>query len=351
MSIPDITFPAKVENYTIGGELNSSVLQNCMMGIYTMVYGVTMYVCTSRLASRKGPGSWTVLTAISALYWINFLNFIVDWYLLYLSFIRSASTKASIFSSMLDIPKALDVLTSMIEPFLIGISDGLLIWRCYHVWGKSRRIIAVPLLFFFTECAMGIAVIVINTTVQAGINHGSTGLLLNNMNSAVFFISLGTTSMATLLIGYRIYPVVNNTSRSRTRYKQIITIIVESSALYSLCLLFEALSTEISALGDIDSPLGEVNFYSDSIFYVLSGLAPTAMVLRLALVNASSTIDDSTMAHVSDMDFGEAQQGRAANGSGDTPNQERKSSARVEGGENDHVLVTEKILGQRRGED
>ncbi|KAH9478992.1 hypothetical protein JR316_0009456 [Psilocybe cubensis] len=216
---------------------------------------------------------------------------------------------------MLDIPKALDVLTSMIEPFLIECETSEIGFK-----------------------AMGIAVIVINTTVQAGINHGSTGLLLNNMNSAVFFISLGTTSMATLLIGYRIYPVVNNTSRSRTRYKQIITIIVESSALYSLCLLFEALSTEISALGDIDSPLGE-------------GLAPTAMVLRLALVNASSTIDDSTMAHVSDMDFGEAQQGRAANGSGDTPNQERKSSARVEGGENDHVLVTEKILGQRRGED
>ncbi|KAH9478993.1 hypothetical protein JR316_0009457 [Psilocybe cubensis] len=292
----------------------------------------------------------TVLTTITALYWLSFLDFILQWYFLNWAFIMNGNIKESIFFSSLDSPLWVSELLRIIETVIFVISDGLLVWRCYHVWGESKRIISIPLLFFFAECAMVITLTVV-TAIWPPPQSRSRALLHNRIDSAFFLMCLVTTFIATFLIGYRIYPVSKQNTGSRTRYTHIIAIIIESSAAYLLALLLQVLSETIPEFTNLQSPLAESTYYIDSVSYVVSALAPTAMVLRLALSNTDDTVKDSTLAHISDMDFDDVQQDKAAVSGADYTNPDCGLSARVAGGENDQDLGMDQIEEQPRKDD
>ncbi|KAH9478995.1 hypothetical protein JR316_0009459 [Psilocybe cubensis] len=168
------------------------------------------------------------------------------------------------------------------------------------------------------------------------------------MGSASTFTSLFTTVTATFLIAYRIYPVSRTSGRSRTRYMHIITTIVESSMVYSLCLLLQTLAGTIPAFSDFESIWSEVTEYIGLTLNITSGLAPTVMVLRLALVDTSDTVESSTVAHISGINFEKSNQNGDVLSGIDVTSPKGESSARDEGGEANLPLVTDQIIEQRR---
>jgi len=73
------------------------------------------------------------------------------------------------------------------------------------------------------------------------------------MQGSSLFITVATSVLATFVIGSQIYSVTSPNRHTRRRYEHIFEIIVQSSALYSLSILVQAV-TNLSA--NEDSHLG-----------------------------------------------------------------------------------------------
>ena len=74
----------------------------------------------------------------------------------------------------------------------------------------------------------------------------------NAVQGSGMCVTVATSVLATFVIGARIYSSTAMNHRARRRYKHIVEIIVQSSALYSLCILLAA----VADLVDNESPSG-----------------------------------------------------------------------------------------------
>ncbi|PPQ90918.1 hypothetical protein CVT25_007845 [Psilocybe cyanescens] len=326
MFTPDIPIPVNVQEGTISANLNSSMLFNFLMGIYTMVYGGTMYLYLSKKPAN--PNRRVVLSAISVLYLLCFLNFIVEWYYLDWTTVTTGDTRQSIFLETVDGIQWIWILNLFLENFLFIISDGLLIWRCYHIWGQSFRAILAPLILLVVECSLIVATMVLN--VKFGhTGSGANAILFNNISSALVFVSLGTTVVTTFIIGYRIHSTsqIHHPS-SRRLFNHIVTVIVESAAAYSLVLLLEAIIIVVPSIDVLGSPLGEAEFYVEAILTAVSGMAPTILVAIIA-TNNNHRATSSTITHISGLQFG-SQQRSGNDRSGTTPGGDVNPSVQVD---------------------
>ncbi|PPQ79200.1 hypothetical protein CVT25_002778, partial [Psilocybe cyanescens] len=208
------------------------------------------------------------------------------------------------------------------------------IWRCYHAWGQSFRVIAVPLILLVAECSLFVAAMILNVKFSK-VTSDANAILFNNILSALTFVSLGTTVITTFLIGYRIYYAsrLNSGSPSKRLFNRIAVMIIESAAAYSFVLILDAIFTAVPSSIVVASPLDIADDYVENVllivavrsFHYLSnypasqtynqGMAPTVLVARTALVNPNSTEASTTITHMSGLKF-ESQQGGGGGQSG-----------------------------------
>ncbi|KAH9478963.1 hypothetical protein JR316_0009426 [Psilocybe cubensis] len=338
MSQPSLIELVKVENYALSSILNASMLYNFLMGIYTIVYAGTLYVYLSKRSSSTGR--WIVLTCISALYVFSVVNFILHWTFLSRVFIAHGDTKTSIFLASLVNPAWFDITDELCQGLPLVISDALLTWRCYHAWGQSVKIAAVLSLLCIAELALGIAYVVFQST-SASARAPHVGV---NIETALAFISLLATSSATFLIGYRIRivsdtlggPVRQGRSSRAIRakaYTRIVVTIVESSAVYAVALFMFALTTVVPVFRDAESPMSQAGLYIDAVLLIVAGLAPTVMVLRLALASANSNnaASSNTLSNVVGVEFYVSSHGGNTVGTGIGARRENSWPSPVEG--------------------
>ncbi|PPQ88319.1 hypothetical protein CVT25_012438 [Psilocybe cyanescens] len=263
-----------------------------------------------------------VLSAISALHLLSLSQFIVQWYSIDLDVVINGDTRETIFISNVEGgPPWVWVFVDFLTYSSFVVSDGLLIWRCYHIWGQSLRIILVPVALFIAESCLFIAAIAL-----AGANGQLTSdvnaKLFNHISSASIFVSLGTTMITTFLIGYRIYSATRaNGTPSRRLFHRIWVIVIESAAVYSLVLLVDAICYVNPLFIALRSPLAVVGYYMElvqifvtvgSLYHLAhnlvsltqnQGMAPTILVARIALTNPSNTVAP-TVTHISGLQFG-----------------------------------------------
>uniref|UniRef100_A0A8H7XSL9 Uncharacterized protein n=1 Tax=Psilocybe cubensis TaxID=181762 RepID=A0A8H7XSL9_PSICU len=178
------------------------------------------------------------------------------------------------------------------------ISDGLLVWRCYHVCGRSIRWLAVPLTLFIAECSLYIAFICLGTDPIA---------------NALAFTLLATTLCTTCLIAYRIITASSSKDAygslpSQRLFHRILAMIVESAAAYAVVLLVWSIVPHLPGPNTAAAGYGKivVNGYVETVLVVVSGMAPTVLVARLAVTNTSSTTLSATTreVYVSGLQFG-----------------------------------------------
>ncbi|PPQ85202.1 hypothetical protein CVT25_010095 [Psilocybe cyanescens] len=219
------------------------------------------------------------------------------------------------------------------------ISDGLLIWRCYHVWGKSFWATSTPLILFVAECGLFVATTFFSVKFGS-VTNDTNANLANNITSALTFVSLGTTVVATFIIGYRLHSASRiHLLPSRILYNHIVTIIIESAAAYSLVLLFEAIFIAALPANLIGNSWDESEYYVEVILTVVSGMAPTVLVARIALTDPNSTDTAAALAHTpSNLQFG-SQQGSGSGHSGNTTGGDVNAS--VQADEAELTLVIE----------
>ena len=142
-------------------------------------------------------------------------------------------------------------------------------------------------------------------------------------------MTLATTLLTTLLISYRVYTVSRDSLKcgSATRFSQIVELLVQSAALYSVATLAYAIASVIPSRNQSLGPLVGIQYTSS--FYLFSavsrsfvsgsaaqcqdlmqGVAPTIMSIRVAFMADKS--QGSLASHVSALQF-EAQGDDASN--------------------------------------
>ncbi|KAK0209169.1 hypothetical protein DFS33DRAFT_1451888 [Desarmillaria ectypa] len=261
--------------------LNSLILCSLLFGIYTGIFAVTMRNIYSSKSQHIGQA---MIVVIILIYIATSVNSILSWPLISSRFTFHGQ---NIWTRYLWATRDDNTLNSVglgTTGIICNIlTDSAMIWRCWIVWGKHYLIIAPPSL-----------------CLVSGIDgNASASGALNLILYASF--TLATTLWCTFLIIYRILSVgwTNSGARGRFRaYRHIIEVLVESSALYSICLILYMACSASNGDWGID--------YLDILAAIARGVAPTILVGRVAAGHAHPD-DSSDGSIVSSLHFGQGQ--------------------------------------------
>ncbi|KDR71358.1 hypothetical protein GALMADRAFT_144042 [Galerina marginata CBS 339.88] len=351
MSLPaaaaaaDPSFISLEKSFT-SADLNSVVLFTFLMGIYTMVYLGTLILYLIRKSSQRRM----VIFSITLLYLLGVIMLGVQWYGLERAFLVDGETLESTFTALITVPGWSNLLGGICTLYMIVIADGLLVWRCFFVWNRSLRVSGLPFLLFLTEIGEFESIWVIDgtkfsPTVLCFVGTIFLGeqvkfervipikiaVLLDNIEEALFFTSLSSSLLATLLIAFRIHKVSKQDGRSQRRFGHVIEIVVQSAAIYSFALLIPGIGNTLTSIAPANVAFEN---YGEAVAFSIIGIVPTIMVARVCLAADTST-HVSTLANLSGLQF----QGRSTRQNGTQIMVEDAPATSVE------VVFTDKAVG------
>ncbi|KAF9474051.1 hypothetical protein BDN70DRAFT_936945 [Pholiota conissans] len=281
------------ENSVIAANLNSSMFTALLMGIYTAVFGGTMYAYLTRQPSKHT----LVPITVSLLYLSNLAVFSIQWYITKLQFIDNDQSRTTIFLATIESNQRLTAGVDIGNTISLVLSDALLIWRCFNVWSRSIRVVSIPVILVITE-----AVSMFTGTIAIAILPPSAVSLrvqMGNIASAGVLMSACTTIITTALITSRIHSFLKHQDISSRKFWHIIDIVVQSGAVYSLSVVF------YGAANIVQSKILNVRTF---IFVLwinfavpLAGMSTTLMVARVATLSDDTNI--STPLHLTGIQF------------------------------------------------
>jgi len=206
-------------------------------GIQFSVYGTAMYFSFIRLG-RIGRLSWvlmaymTIVFAMSTTYVGTNIQSNVDMYINH----RNDPGGPLMYATLAFSTPLVLVGNNICPVISIFLTDALLIWRLHVIWGVIW-VLVLPVLMLIASTVMGI--LLIYTSAQPGHTFNSADAV--KFGTAYFSISLSLTVIVTLIIVARLIylqrlvsKTLGNTSECRDHYISAWTIILESSAMYSV---------------------------------------------------------------------------------------------------------------------
>lgn len=170
------------------------------------------------------------------------------------------------------------------------LADGLLLYRCYVIYSMKKRIILLPFLVYLTSLAMGIMFSYQIST------QGSSGVFSFGINFGLlyFSVTLSLNILLTLMIvsrltwhSWTVWKAMGDASQVNGLYKTVITMIIESFALYTI--------TYVAFLVLWGAMTNAPNLFAASLSSI-QVIAPFLLVLRVANRTAmeSSTMSPGT---------------------------------------------------------
>jgi len=271
------------------------------MGIYTLVYFGTLYIY---LTTGRAEQSRIVVTIMTMLYMLGIAQFGIQWYICSWNFTTNGDTRETVFVSLFNGPVWTRLVITITSFSMCILADGLLIWRCFHVWNRSRRVISFLLFLFISEIGLYVAQILV-VCIEANFKQvtAKEAFNLNALESALFFVSFATTIATTLLISYRIYSVTRDTSFSKGHLHHVTEIVLQSGAVYSCAIFIAALAAVIPGNGNAASRVYALSSYATYLLVPIAGIAPTIMIARVCWESAYNADHVSSVFHVSVLQF------------------------------------------------
>ncbi|KAK0454066.1 uncharacterized protein EV420DRAFT_617873 [Desarmillaria tabescens] len=196
-----------------------------MHDLYTGIFAVTL---SSIFMRKSQPIRRAMVIAIALLFVTTTINFGLNWYRMYIVFIKHGQTFWSKYLASQN-PGSIVLGMGFTTSICTILADSIMIWRCRMVWGRRWAIILLPILLLIS----GLVFRIIHVYQEYAIGHGY-------QLGAVLYISftLVATLWCTVQIVYRILTVANNgTGKGFRAYRHVIEVLVESSALYSIALV------------------------------------------------------------------------------------------------------------------
>ncbi|KAF8873373.1 hypothetical protein CPB84DRAFT_645904 [Gymnopilus junonius] len=204
---PSVAFQKSI----INTGLNSGVLLAFFMGAYTVIHFGTLYLYMTRRASQRFlvAGSMSVMWILASTL-LGSIWFGMNWCI-----VLHGDTREDI--ARCAPPSWIILLQDLTEFLIVIVADGLLVWRCFHVWNRSLWITAFPIFLTLVEIGTFTAAI-IAISVDKFTPDPRQASAYNSLLAAAFFLSFATTLITTSLIGYRIWSVSHHLRNSKGRY-------------------------------------------------------------------------------------------------------------------------------------
>ncbi|KAF9561690.1 hypothetical protein CPC08DRAFT_688585 [Agrocybe pediades] len=156
------------------------------------------------------------------------------------------------------------------------IADSLVIYRCYTVWNRSKRVIILPLFLLLCGSALGYGFIAVSKE-----DYRFRQLLI-----AFLFTTVSLNLLVTVLMSGRIWWIARK-ARSilgpglTSKYTTMIAIIVESGVIYSIYFILDVVAQNLI----LDAGLAQV-----------VGIVPTLIIVQIGLGRDAHDIDEGTTA-------------------------------------------------------
>ncbi|PPQ83916.1 LOW QUALITY PROTEIN: hypothetical protein CVT25_000661 [Psilocybe cyanescens] len=302
---------------------SSSAVQQSVMSAN---FNSTM-LFTYLMASNRDQQHRTLISVTITILFVSCACiFALQWrFMEWVAITSDGETRPTIFiATMSDCPLWAHVIVVTLQYTLLVVSDGLLftitvdiesltkhngidmeVFPCVgKVAAHGRSPISVP--FSRNRQARTRISLAIIGNVPAALLGGPIALLMDRVQSAALFVSFFTTTITTALIGYRIYNLSKqgNNPSTKSRVKHITKILLESSTIYCIVLLVNAIVAVIPSASYLaESPVNISSFYVQIVLYVVSGLAPTIVVARIALANSGNSRVSTLTTDMSGMHF------------------------------------------------
>ncbi|KAF9547037.1 hypothetical protein CPC08DRAFT_769526 [Agrocybe pediades] len=245
MSLSDeLPFSVTEQKALISSSLNSALVFQFLMGIYLGVFPATIYLYATE---KYGTTSYSriIVGSVIALFMFTTTSFALTWHYTNVLFSKQGDTESSILIGT--IFGVLPALVTIVEDIaLFGgllLADGLMVWRCFHACGRSLKAFALPMVLLLVETALGVTTIVYDSLVamKPGYHSDKTDAIANRLAGAVFTSVAMTSLAATFVICSNIYRHTASFSASRKRYRHVTDILIQSSAIYTLVIVFQAI--------------------------------------------------------------------------------------------------------------
>ncbi|KAA1470160.1 hypothetical protein DENSPDRAFT_879498 [Dentipellis sp. KUC8613] len=206
-----------------------------------------------------------------------------------------------------------DLLWALLQPiedieFALNmiVADGLLIFRCYHIWPHTRWVVIPLIIMLLATSACNFVVIhyefqiyflrhSLSSTAedlpQRWVEVGQIGGLFAE---AAYALSLATNIFTTVLIASRIWWMSRQSEKAMGRaasvkYRDAIAMVVESGAVYSVSLLINLVV--ISTAKEYTNIVGCAN-------NLLMSIAPTLIIVRAGMSKDFESVQE-TLHHAS----------------------------------------------------
>ncbi|KAK0185204.1 hypothetical protein F5146DRAFT_1228136 [Armillaria mellea] len=287
--VPGLTYEDLVVD--IDATVNATMLYFYLHGIYTGILAITLWTI---FTNKSRPVGWAMAVILTLIYIGATIVFAFNWVFIYSFLVKNGQNLWTkflvIFVTMDYTVLGLDVT----DPICTLLSDSLIIWRCWIVWGQQLVIVLLPILLLIS----GIVCKCIATYQQ----------VTNPSNYPVGFLSLyssfalASTLLCTLLIIFHIVTVVRagaGVGGELRAYYHVMEVFIESSAIYSVSLiLYVAFTAHDSVL----------LHYFDALSAIAKGVAPTLLIGHVAAGHACP--DDSWKGSIaSSLHFGAGPRG------------------------------------------
>ncbi|KAK0221139.1 hypothetical protein EDD85DRAFT_861997 [Armillaria nabsnona] len=251
-------------------------------GIYTGVVAVTLWAVASRNDFRSRGSPRFLILVILLLYILATFDLYGGWAV---ESARATIHNGKSFWTMFEYnPGSPIILALGMDAILSAIlADATLIWRCWIVWGRSWRIVLVPILCA-TLAAVSRGIVAYYDAFSPGESKSPLALFFENTVSwSVLYSSLilATLLWCTTLIIYRILRVGGAAGRIHA-YQRVIEMLVESASLYSAVLVVLVV---LEARNELTAK------YIQALASAIRGIVPTILVGRVAAGHARP--DDS----------------------------------------------------------
>ncbi|KAJ8085714.1 hypothetical protein PM082_004532 [Marasmius tenuissimus] len=265
-------------------------------GMYIIIFGLSLNILWHRRGSSasKAYARWIIILFIlvtifnATMAWIEIDQTLITFNAVktdnYIPFFKTLSqARSSEWAARL----GLNWFAANLSSYLF---DYLMVYRCYVVWGFSKRILYPFAFVVLVTDTMGFALAAVRTLAYHNQNSALSVTTLNIANTLVI-ITIIYDSLLTLLTAGRIWWTIRQVDqitgdRVYTRYKVFVATILESGFIYSGTLV---VSTALPWIMDPESK-GFAPFDFSVLAVQMTGIAQTVVVIRIAYGQAVESV-------------------------------------------------------------
>ncbi|KAF9554109.1 hypothetical protein CPC08DRAFT_713170 [Agrocybe pediades] len=305
MSTDDFPFSVAQQKAFIGGQLHPTLLAQFLFGIYTGLFPVALYIYIHK-GNHTQSSNRIIIGSITALYISTVLFLVPNWLFTNILFSKTGPTRVDMFLESIseNMPLGERIIGNVATFVVYLFADGLLVWRCFHACRRSFGRSFLPIALLTVEIALVISAVVYSCLLSAkpGFETIQTNQISNKLAAASLTSVAATSLVSTFLICQQIWRHTTLRARSRKHYRNIINILIQSSALYTVITLFLAI-LNFTNTGDIASSFTIllIAVYVSAPFQIISGMAPTLMIIALVVSSSQESTEVSSAQLPSDL--------------------------------------------------